>query len=72
MKTILPAFVLIILIWGCAKKITPANAATGSNAPATSQMPVENSGTYGTKVAPKEKSAEETTIFTGQNIFNAK
>ena len=84
MKTILPVFILIILVWGCAKKITPANAATGSNAPATPQMPVdyntgagtqppvENSGTFGTKVAPKEKSAEETTIFTGQNIFNAK
>ena len=83
MKKILPAFVLIILVWGCAKKITPANAETGSNAPAAqmpvdyntgagTQAPVENTGTSGTKVAPKEKSAEETTILAGQNIYNAK
>ena len=84
MKKLLSAIVLGILVWGCAKKITPANSATGSNAPATTQMPVdyntgagtqppvENSATFGTKVAPKEKSAEETTILTGQNIYNAK
>ena len=74
----------MILVWGCAKKITPATSATGSNAPATSQMPVdyntgagtqapvENTGTFGTKVEPKEKSAEETVILSGQNIYNAK
>lgn len=84
MKKILSAVALMILVWGCAKKITPANTATGSNAPATAQMPVdyntgagtqppvENSGTFGTKVAPKERSAEETTILAGQNIYNAK
>lgn len=81
MKTILPAFVLMILVWGCAKKITTATAA---NAPAPAQMPddyntgagtqppVESSRTFETKVAPKEKSAEETTVLAGQDIYNAK
>lgn len=83
MKKLLSALVLMILVWGCAKKITPANSATGSNAPA-SQMPVdyntgagtvapvENTGTFGTKVEPKGKSAEETLIVSGQGIYNAK
>ncbi len=77
---------LTVLIWGCAKKISPSNSGTASspvttpaatmpvdyNTGAGTQPPVENSGTYGTKAAPKERSAEENTLMLGQSTYNAK
>lgn len=85
MKKILPAFVLILLVWGCAKKVAPSNSASsaGSNpaVPADNNVgrgtdpaaPVANTGTFGTKEAPvKEQSAEDLAAVTGQSTYNAK
>ena len=43
-----------------------------SNAGMGTQAPVENSGTYGTKAVPAERTAEEKTLITGQSIYNTK
>lgn len=38
----------------------------------TLQTPAENTGTFGVKEAPKERTPEETATINGQNIFNVK
>ncbi|MEP7237823.1 MAG: cytochrome c [Ferruginibacter sp.] len=81
MKKILSAVVLIILVWGCAKKMTPANTGTASST--TQNKPAETNAGGGTgevailiptepKVAPKQPSAEEAAIAAGQSTYTAK
>lgn len=93
MKKLLPTFILVIMVWGCAKKMTPAKSETpssntgsvintqGDNNPgkstgtttSSSQVPVDNTGITGTKIADtKEKSPAETAAIAGQAIYNAK
>lgn len=82
MKKLIAIASLIVLTWGCAKKISPSNSGTATattaaqpvdyNTGAGSQPVVENTGTYGTKSASKERTAEETAQIAGQATFNAK
>jgi mono/diheme cytochrome c family protein len=80
MKKLTAIALLIILTWGCAKKISSSNSATALNtspmpAPRDSsaaQPPVENSDTYGTRPAAVERSAEETAQIAGKSTYNAK
>jgi len=88
MKKLLPVFVLVILVWGCAKKITPSNS--GSQASNNPTMPAEsnivkgtapaaetaahaaNAGSSETKMEPKENTAEAEAIAAGQTVYKAK
>lgn len=86
MKKLIPAFVLIILVWGCAKKITPSNPGSqASNNPtmpaesntnkgtapaAETAAPTANTGASETKAEPKETAIEA--IAAGQTIYKAK
>jgi mono/diheme cytochrome c family protein len=88
MKKLIPVLSLMILVWGCAKKITPADSgSTGSGMPAGNapgKLPdaagstaaatgtADNTGTFGTKVEPKEKTAELSAAIAGQTTYNAK
>jgi len=88
MKKIIPVLSLMILVWGCAKKITPAGSGTNSSGmPASNAVgtlpgadgsalavpgTAENTGTFGTKVEPKEKTAELSSVIAGQSTYNAK
>ncbi len=88
MKKLIPVLSLMILVWGCAKKITPADSGNNSsgmpagNAPgkmpdeagstAVASGTSENTGTFGTKVEPKEKTAELSALMAGQGTYNAK
>lgn len=88
MKKLIPVLSLMILVWGCAKKITPADSGSNSsgmpagNAPgklpdpsgstAAASGTSENTGTFGTKVEPKEKTAELSALMAGQVTYNAK
>ena len=86
MKKLLSAFVLMVLVWGCAKKITPSDS--GSQASNNPAMPAqtsiskvtapaaetatsaENTGSSETKMEPKETTVEA--IAAGQTIYKAK
>ena len=87
MKKIFSASVLMILVWGCAKKITPSNSGTSpSNSQSTPAetntgkgtepvailIPTTNTGAAETKVAPKEATAEDAAIIAGQSLYTAK
>ncbi|MEP7254708.1 MAG: cytochrome c [Ferruginibacter sp.] len=90
MKNTFTILTLVILVWGCAKKMTPAKsepssspntgsvigqtkpAETNTTATTTTQAPIENTGTTGTKVAPKETTPEASAAIAGQSIFNSK
>ena len=82
MKKILSAFVLMILVWGCAKKIASTNtASTSSN---TQAMPAEpnavkgkevtmTTGTLAENVAPKaDVPGDAAAIAAGQSTYNSK
>lgn len=51
MKKILTAFVLMIFVWGCAKKISPANSNSGSASANTQTMPADNNIGKGAETA---------------------
>ncbi len=82
MKNIVIGFVSMVLIGGCAKKITPAN--NGSSTSNTQPLPAGTTAGSGSEVtmvinnqggsaAPKtETPADATAIAAGQNTFNAK
>lgn len=87
MKKVLSASVLMILVWGCAKKITPSNAGTSSSNPQTAPaetntgkgtepvailIPTTNTGAGETKAAPKEATAEDAAVIAGQSLYSAK
>jgi mono/diheme cytochrome c family protein len=88
MKKLLSVFVLMVLVWGCAKKITPSNSGSqASNNPAipaagnTSKVTVpaaeiaasaENTGSSEKEMDPKENTAETEAIAAGQTIYKAK
>lgn len=88
MKKLIPVLSLMILVWGCAKKITPTGSGTNSSgmpagnavgtlpdpagSSAAAQGSVENTGTFGAKVEPKEKTAEPASVMAGQSTYNAK
>jgi mono/diheme cytochrome c family protein len=63
MKNSLTAFVLIILVWGCAKKITPSNS--GSQASNNPTMPAESNIVKGT--APAAETAAVSAANTGSS-----
>ena len=89
MKNTFTILTLVILVWGCAKKMTPAKSETptsntgsvigqtkpgeaNTTATTTTQAPIENTGTTGTKVAPKETTPEASAAIAGQSIYNSK
>jgi mono/diheme cytochrome c family protein len=92
MKNTLTILSLVILVWGCAKKMTPAKSETpttntgsvinqtkpaendmGKTTTATTgQASIENTGTTGTKVAPKTTTPEASATIAGQATYNAK
>lgn len=98
MKKIFTALLLMIFVWGCAKKIAPSNSGAASNSGSSSntqimsadnnigkgtsessnatsaadQAPIANTGTFGTKEAPKELTGDAAAAVAGQSIFNAK
>ena len=69
MKKILPVIMLIILVWGCAKKITPATSETSSSNTQSIKVDTSLSKTAGTIT---ETTAEATAVITGQATYNAK
>ena len=82
MKKILSAFVLMVLVWGCAKKITPANTNVTSAPSKTETAPAESSNKgegveptnpeAGTLTAPKETEVDAAAVAAGQSIYKAK
>ena len=89
MKNTFTILTLVILVWGCAKKMTPAKSETptsntgsvigqtksgeaNTTATTTTQAPIENTGTTGTKIAPKETTPEASAAIAGQSIYNSK
>jgi mono/diheme cytochrome c family protein len=81
MRKILSAFVLMILVWGCAKKI--ASTSTVSTTSNTQTLPAEPTTGRGAEVttttitpaviaAPKTEDPGDAAIAAGQTIYNSK
>ncbi len=88
MKKILPVLCIVVLVWSCAKKITPSQSETppasntgsvissgkSSETTTTGSASTGSTGIEGTKTVanPREKSPEENAAIAGQATFNAK
>ena len=70
MKKVLTIIALTILVWGCAKKLTPSNSATGqSNNGSTTAAITPSEGNAVSKTKVLEETSPE---VLGQTTYNAK